>query len=97
MHCIAVRHLASVPSASALLFIADAKMSVTLHTTLGDMKIELACAEAPASCANFLGHCGMGTYVGTKFHRNIAGFCVQGGDPTGTGKGGKTWNDKEIP
>lgn len=71
-------------------------MSVTLHTTLGDLKLELACDKAPYGCSNFLAHCGMGTYVKSSFHRNLAGFCIQGGDPTGTGKGGSTWNGKEL-
>jgi len=71
-------------------------MSVTLHTTLGDLKLELACDLAPHGCTNFLAHCGMGTYVGSVFHRNLAGFCVQGGDPTGTGKGGETWNGEAL-
>ena len=63
-------------------------MSVTLTTTLGALKIELACETCPTLCANFLAHCGSGTYVGTKLHRVIPSFLVQGGDPTGTGKGG---------
>lgn len=64
-------------------------MSVTLHTTLGDMKLELACSQAPRLCANFLAHCGSGTYAGTRFHRVIAGFLAQAGDPTGRGRGGE--------
>lgn len=62
--------------------------SVTLHTNLGDLKLELACDACPAACANFLAHAAAGTYTGTAFHRSIRGFVLQGGDPTGTGKGG---------
>ena len=64
-------------------------MSVSLVTSLGVLKFELACEYAPTLCANFLAHCGAGTYVGTRLHRLIPGFLVQGGDPTGTGKGGE--------
>lgn len=44
---------------------------------------------------NFLALCGSGYYDGTIFHRNIKGFMIQGGDPTGTGKGGTSiWGKK---
>lgn len=39
---------------------------------------------------NFLALCASGAYDNTLFHRNIKGFMVQGGDPTGTGKGGQS-------
>jgi peptidyl-prolyl cis-trans isomerase-like 3 len=63
-------------------------MSVTLHTNLGDIKIELFCQNCPLACKNFLALCAKGYYDKTIFHRNIKNFIVQGGDPTGTGKGG---------
>ncbi|KAE9042977.1 hypothetical protein PR001_g3483 [Phytophthora rubi] len=65
-------------------------MSVTLHTTLGDIKIEVCCDTAPRTAENFLALCASGAYDGTKFHRNMKGFMVQGGDPTSTGKGGQS-------
>lgn len=65
-------------------------MSLTLHTTLGDIKLELACSECPLTCENFLALAASGAYDGTAFHRNIKGFMVQGGDPTGSGKGGRS-------
>ncbi|RWW11648.1 hypothetical protein GW17_00024727 [Ensete ventricosum] len=44
---------------------------------------------------NFLALCASGYYDGTIFHRNIKGFMIQGGDPTGTGKGGNSiWGKK---
>lgn len=47
------------------------------------------------SIQNFLALCGSGYYDGTIFHRNIKGFMIQGGDPTGTGKGGTSiWGKK---
>ncbi|KOB71568.1 Peptidyl-prolyl cis-trans isomerase [Operophtera brumata] len=63
-------------------------MSVTLHTDVGDIKIELFCEQCPKACENFLALCASDYYNGCLFHRNIKGFIVQTGDPTGTGKGG---------
>ncbi|GAC94508.1 hypothetical protein PHSY_002080 [Pseudozyma hubeiensis SY62] len=63
-------------------------MSVTLHTNLGDLKIEVFCDITPRAAENFLGHCASGTYNSVKWHRNIKSFMIQTGDPTGTGKGG---------
>lgn len=65
-------------------------MAVTLHTSLGDMKIELHCDHAPKAAENFLALCGSGYYDNNIFHRNIRGFMLQTGDPTGTGKKGSS-------
>ncbi|KIJ51456.1 hypothetical protein M422DRAFT_65420 [Sphaerobolus stellatus SS14] len=65
-------------------------MSVTLHTTHGELKIEIFCEAAPKAAENFLALCASNAYDNTKFHRNIKGFMIQGGDPTGTGKGGQS-------
>ena len=70
-------------------------MSVTLHSSLGDIKIEVFCDTAQRTAFNFLALCASGYYDGTSFHRNMKGFMVQGGDPTGTGKGGESiWGGK---
>uniref|UniRef100_A0A0P4WRK9 Peptidyl-prolyl cis-trans isomerase n=1 Tax=Scylla olivacea TaxID=85551 RepID=A0A0P4WRK9_SCYOL len=70
-------------------------MSVTLHTDVGDIKIELFCEQCPKTCENFLALCASGYYNGNLFHRNIKGFMIQTGDPTGTGKGGQSiWGKK---
>ncbi|KAJ3604468.1 hypothetical protein NHX12_029208 [Muraenolepis orangiensis] len=70
-------------------------MAVTLHTDLGDIKIELFCERSPKSCENFLALSASGFYNGCIFHRNIKGFMVQTGDPIGTGKGGTSiWGRK---
>eukprot|EP00755_Sulcionema_specki_P013433 Sspe_Gene.53932::Locus_29791_Transcript_1_1_Confidence_1.000_Length_732::g.53932::m.53932/K12734/PPIL3; peptidyl-prolyl cis-trans isomerase-like 3 len=63
-------------------------MAVTLHTNYGDLKLELFCEDTPKTCENFLALCAAGYYDETKFHRCIKNFILQGGDPTGTGKGG---------
>lgn len=65
-------------------------MALTVHTSHGDMKIELFCSKAPKCCRNFLALAASGYYNNTIFHRNIRGFILQGGDPTGTGKGGES-------
>ena len=74
-------------------------MSVTLHTTPhGNLKFELFCEEAPQTCKNFLALSASDYYNGSKFHRNIKGFILQGGDPTGTGKGGESiWGKNQLP
>jgi peptidyl-prolyl cis-trans isomerase-like 3 len=64
-------------------------MSVTLHTSLGDLKIEVF-EQVPRTAENFMALCASNYYDDTLFHRNIKGFMIQGGDPTGTGKGGKS-------
>ena len=65
-------------------------MSLTLHTTLGDLKVELSCDRAPVAAYNFLALAASGAYDGTPFHRNVKGFVVQGGAPAAmNGKGGE--------
>ena len=77
--------------------------TATLHTNRGDIRIALFGNHAPKTVANFVGlaHGHQGVldrerigwtsgpfYDGAVFHRVIAGFMIQGGDPTGTGRGG---------
>ena len=59
-----------------------------VETTLGGIKIELFSKEAPDTVANFIKLSEKGYYDGVIFHRVIPGFMIQGGDPTGTGRGG---------
>ncbi|XP_067951682.1 RING-type E3 ubiquitin-protein ligase PPIL2-like [Watersipora subatra] len=61
-----------------------------LNTNLGPLNIELHCDMVPKTCENFLLLCQKGYYNGTLFHRSIRNFMIQGGDPTGTGKGGES-------
>lgn len=65
-------------------------MSLTLHTTLGDLKVELFVEQTPRTSENFLALVASDYYNDTTFHRNIRGFMLQGGDPSGTGKGGRS-------
>ena len=80
-----------------------AKLTATLHTTAGDILVELFEDQAPVTVQNFV-NLAEGSkewqnpatgqksneplYNGTVFHRVIEGFMIQGGDPTGTGTGG---------
>ncbi|KAI3327678.1 cyclophilin-like protein [Xylariaceae sp. AK1471] len=63
--------------------------SLILHTTLGDLSVELFAKQTPLTSRNFLQLCIDGYYDNTIFHRLIPGFIIQGGDPTGTGNGGE--------
>lgn len=68
---------------------------VILQTTQGDIQIKLFPNVAPKACQNFIGLIEKGYYNGVIFHRVIKGFMVQGGDPTGTGRGGESlWGGK---
>lgn len=51
-------------------------MSVTLHTSHGDIKLELFCELTPKTCKNFLALCAKKFYDNTIFHRNIPGFII---------------------
>lgn len=68
----------------------DTKKSYTavLHTDKGDIKLELFADKTPKTVNNFVFLAQQGFFDGTFFHRVIADFMVQGGDPTGTGRGG---------
>ena len=63
---------------------------VTMHTTMGDIKIKLFSDKAPKTCENFTTLAREGYYDGIIFHRVINDFMIQGGDPTGTGCGGQS-------
>jgi peptidyl-prolyl cis-trans isomerase B (cyclophilin B) len=64
------------------------KYSATLETSRGNIVVDLFPKEAPKTVNNFVFLAREGFYDGTVFHRVIAKFMVQGGDPTGTGRGG---------
>ncbi|XP_072024376.1 RING-type E3 ubiquitin-protein ligase PPIL2-like [Amphiura filiformis] len=75
---------------------------VRLVTNKGVLNVELHCDMVPTTCENFMKLCVNGYYKGTKFHRSIKNFMIQGGDPTATGTGGesawgKTFKDEFKP
>lgn len=66
---------------------------VVLETNQGIIEVELFPQTAPLAVENFLTHVKNGYYNGITFHRIIKNFMIQGGDPTGTGRGGESiWN-----
>jgi peptidyl-prolyl cis-trans isomerase B (cyclophilin B) len=62
--------------------------SAILHTDKGDITVQLFADKVPNTVNNFVFLSRQGFYNGTIFHRVIADFMAQGGDPTGTGTGG---------
>jgi peptidyl-prolyl cis-trans isomerase B (cyclophilin B) len=72
---------------------------ITLHTDKGDIDVTLFASKAPTTCANFLNLARRGYYDGVAFHRVIDRFMLQGGDPTGTGRGdpGYRFDDEFHP
>jgi|GEM_PF-567052 len=66
---------------------------VVLETTQGPVELKLFPEIAPKTCENFVELIKKGYYDGITFHRVIKNFMIQGGDPTGTGRGGNSiWN-----
>lgn len=57
---------------------------------MGTVTVEMYWRHAPNTCRNFMELVRRGYYNNTKFHRIIRDFMIQGGDPTGTGKGGQS-------
>lgn len=69
---------------------ADSSLSpfVVMELSIGPVVFELYTRHAPLTCRNFAELARTGYYDGTTFHRVIPGFMAQGGDPSGTGRGG---------
>lgn len=63
---------------------------VSLKTNLGTLNLEVYCDSVSKASENFIRLCERKYYIGTKFHRSIRHFMIQGGDPEGTGKGGES-------
>jgi len=73
--------------------------SATIQTNRGDIVIDLYADKVPNTVNNFVALARDGFYDGVKFHRVIADFMVQGGDPSGSGRGGPGYkfNDEFHP
>lgn len=67
---------------------------VVFETNQGNIEFKLFPDIAPKTCENFIGLVEKGYYDGIIFHRVIKNFMIQGGDPTGTGRGGESiWGE----
>ncbi|QTI69543.1 peptidylprolyl isomerase [Gordonia polyisoprenivorans] len=90
--------------------VSTSTQTVTIHTNRGDIKVDLFGNHAPETVANFVGLAAGSKdysepnasggdsgpfYDGSVFHRVIEGFMIQGGDPTGTGRGGPGYKFKD--
>jgi cyclophilin family peptidyl-prolyl cis-trans isomerase len=65
-----------------------------IHTSMGDIEVDLYAKDAPKTVENFAGLATRGYYNNLIWHRVIKGFMIQGGDPTGTGTGGESiWTE----
>jgi cyclophilin family peptidyl-prolyl cis-trans isomerase len=73
------------------------KYTARIETSEGEMTAELFASEAPQTVNNFVFLAREGFYDGVIFHRVIPGFMIQGGDPTGSGRGGPGYRFNDEP
>ena len=73
------------------------KYSAIIDTGAGQMTADLFVTDAPQTVNNFVFLAREGFYDGVIFHRVIPGFMIQGGDPTGTGRGGPGYKFNDEP
>lgn len=93
---------ASVTDSSTLAFpgilpAAEVHKKVLIKTTVGTIEIQVDPKQGPRAASNFVYLVKKGFYNGTIFHRVIPGFMIQGGDPTGTGRGGPGYQFDNDP
>lgn len=73
------------------------KYTATMHTTKGDIVLDLFTSEVPKTVNNFVFLARDGFYNGVKFHRIMKGFMIQSGDPKGDGTGGPGYRFADEP
>jgi peptidyl-prolyl cis-trans isomerase B (cyclophilin B) len=76
----------------AYMAVMSSDIRITMKTNKGEINATLFASKVPLTVANFLNLASQNYYDGIKFHRVIANFMIQGGDPTGTGAGGPGYN-----
>jgi len=74
----------------------DSTTVAVIKTNMGTIEIELFATQTPKTVENFVGLANKNYYDGVIFHRVIDGFMIQGGDPTGTGRGGESFWGKKF-
>lgn len=73
----------------------DTSLIAVIKTNMGNIELKLFKDKTPKTVENFVGLAKKGYYKGVIFHRVIDNFMIQGGDPTGTGRGGESlWGGK---
>jgi len=92
-----LKNLLALCAGMTLMHAAESKAPVVvLETNVGKIELKLFPKAAPLAVENFVTHVKNGYYNGLIFHRVIKGFMIQGGDPTGTGRGGESIWHKEF-
>ena len=86
-----------MPSAPEFEIAPDAKFTVTIATSKGDIVMALDAALAPVTVNNFVVNARNGFYDGLTFHRVVPDFVIQGGDPEGSGRGGPGYRFADEP
>jgi len=76
---------------------ASSGVTATIHTSLGDIVIEVYDESSPVAATNFLNLASAGFYDGLTFHRLVPDFVIQGGDPNGDGSGGPGYTIQDEP
>jgi cyclophilin family peptidyl-prolyl cis-trans isomerase len=71
--------------------------TVGVLTNLGRFSFRLDVADSPCTTASFAALVRSRFFDGTQFHRIVPGFVIQGGDPTGTGRGGPGYSVRDVP
>jgi len=71
--------------------------TATVKSNYGDITVQLFPKDAPLAVNNFVFLSRQSFYNGVKFHRVVKGFVIQGGDPTGTGRGGPGYKFADEP
>jgi len=94
--------LINKPEKDVMSEVEDSMLVAVMKTNMGTVEIELFEKQTPKTVENFSGLAKKGYYNGVIFHRVIPNFMIQGGDPTGTGRGGeslwgKKFNDEFVP
>jgi peptidyl-prolyl cis-trans isomerase B (cyclophilin B) len=75
----------------------ERKHTVTVRTNLGTFAIELNVKDSPCTTSSFASLVRRKFFDGTRFHRIVPGFVIQGGDPTTSGTGGPGYSVRDVP
>jgi len=85
------------PTPPAMTIDPTTRYTATIETSAGTMVAQLFPGDAPMTVNNFVFLAKDGFYDGVIFHRTISGFMIQGGDPTGSGRGGPGYKFADEP